>query len=290
MLITGVLIQWTKTVDRPRFDRELPCRRSVIGGVNHHQHRMPNSLEIRWEFTPKALFEEQLTCDVLGCKISIDDGVVLATLPIENGQTCSPLRETVEGFVESLFLGVQFIVQAPCEIGPPRICTIGEEGSKGWILEAKTGNIRLVGSSLDLRYTRPDGSIVDTRRERIDRKHRFSRSAATNGTDDALARMLRSFRAALLDPRDELIHLYEVLDTLTTRFGSKDEALSRIGLPRKKWTRLGELCNHLPLRQGRHRGGITRPLRDATSDELEEARNLSAAFIESYVRFIESTK
>lgn len=252
---------------------------------------MPAVLELRWEFTPENLFEDRLICDLTECKITVEQGVVLASLPLIAVETKSTLRKAVESYVESLFLGVQIAGHMQCQLSRPSVSTLQDDGSRGYIIECEPGTIQISGGRVDVRYTRSDGTVVDTRRDRIERKHRLSRAAAIYGpNNEALARMLRSYRSAIADTDDELIHLYEVLDTLASTFGSQTEALSRLGQPKRKWSRLGQLCNDLPLRQGRHRGRVGEALRSASEEELTEARSLSAGFIESYIEYLECTK
>lgn len=252
---------------------------------------MPTVLELRWEYTPKSLFEERLTVEFNDCHITVDDGAVLATLPLVAGETRSPLRRSVESYVESLFLGVQVATHTDCQLGRPSVSTLHDDGSRGYILECETGVFRTTGGNVDLTYTRTDGTIVDTRRERIERKHSLSRAAACHGPkDEVLARMLRSYRSSITDTEDELIHLYEVLDSLTSVFGSQSDALRNLVMPKQAWSRLGQLCNDLPLRQGRHRGRVKQLIRSASDDELEEARRLAASFIESYINYLQRTQ
>lgn len=247
-------------------------------------------LELRWEFTPTTLFEEALAYDFEQCKIAVDQGVVIATLPLVAGDTKSILRKVVESHVESLVLGAQVAAHASCELSRPRVSTLHEDGSRGYIIECEPGTFQIRGGQVDIRYTRSDGTVVDTRRDRIEHKHRLSRAAATHGPhNEALARMLRSYRSAIGDTEDELIHLYEVLDTLASTFGAQVEALRHLGQPKRKWSRLGQICNDLPLRQGRHRGRVGVALRNASEEELSEARSLSAGFIEAYVEYLERT-
>lgn len=247
---------------------------------------MPTLLQLRWEYTLKNLFEDRLATEFDGYPITLDDGAVLATLPMVAGDTRSPLRKAVEFYVESIFLGVQVAAHTECQLGRPSASTLNDEGSRGYILECETGVARVKGGCVDLSYTRSDGTVVDTRRERIDRKHRLSLAAASYGSDEALARMLRSYRVAISDKDDELIHLYEVRDSLLSVFGSKPKALRKLGTTERAWNRLGELCNVLPLRQGRHRGCVGQPIRSASDEELEEARSLAASFIESYLQHL----
>ncbi len=53
------------------------------------QSFMPPFLELQGEFTPKTMFEDRLTIEFSGCKLTVDDGVVLAVLPLTNDETRS---------------------------------------------------------------------------------------------------------------------------------------------------------------------------------------------------------
>lgn len=90
------------------------------------------------------------------------------------------------------------------------------------------------------------------------------------------------------DPNNELIHLYEIRDTLSKKFWSKDAACKALNITDKWWSRLGQLANDEPLRQGRHRGKNPGTLRDAKGAELTEARNIARHFVEAYLEYLES--
>ena len=76
-------------------------------------------LELRWEFTPATLFEEALAYDFEQCKIAVDQGVLIATLPLVADDTMSNLRKVVESHVECLFFGAQVAARASCELRRP---------------------------------------------------------------------------------------------------------------------------------------------------------------------------
>ncbi len=99
--------------------------------------------------------------------------------------------------------------------------------------------------------------------------------------------MLRSYRAAVSDPQDELIHLFEIRDTLADRFGSQEEAIRKLPVSKTKWSRLGVLCNVLPLQEGRHRGRFGVEIRPATEEELAEARSLATELIQAYIHCLQ---
>jgi len=187
-----------------------------------------------------------------------------------------------------LLLGAQLAAHASCELSRPSVSALHEDGSRGLILEPETGRIQISGGQLDVHYVRDDGTVVDTRRDRTEHKHRLSRAAATHGPrNEALARMLRSYRSAIRDPEDEFIYLYEVRDTLASTFGGWEKGLQHLGQTKRKGDRLHAICNDLPLRQGRHRGRVGATLRSASEEELSEARSLTAGFIEAYVEYLE---
>src|SRR4030042_579341 len=75
---------------------------------------------------------------------------------------------------------------------------------------------------VDLVTTDPEGKVVrDTKRERIDSEKGIAQSIAQIApTDPLLAKLLKSFRIAVEDPTDELVHLYEIRDALSSHFGS----------------------------------------------------------------------
>jgi hypothetical protein len=100
--------------------------------------------------------------------------------------------------------------------------------------------------------------------------------------------MLRSFNNAINDANNELVHLYEIRDALAKKYGGEDGTRKVLRITSAQWSRLGELYNDPSIRQGRHRGKASHPLRDATEAELTEARGLAAAMIEAHLDHIES--
>jgi|KBSMisStandDraft_5_1062788.scaffolds.fasta_scaffold92677_3 hypothetical protein len=53
---------------------------------------MTARLELRWEFTSTSLCEEASAYQFEHCKIVVGDGVVIAALPLSDGNTKSDLR------------------------------------------------------------------------------------------------------------------------------------------------------------------------------------------------------
>lgn len=95
--------------------------------------------------------------------------------------------------------------------------------------------------------------------------------------------MLRSYDAGVRDPNNELVHLYEIRDALSVKFGGESSARAALAITASQWSRLGQLCNNEPSRQGRHRGKTGEALRDASEGELVETRGIARAMIEAYL-------
>ncbi|WP_157174412.1 hypothetical protein [Thiocystis violascens] len=142
---------------------------------------------------------------------------------------------------------------------------------------------------VDLVVKDKDGNIVsDTKRERLDKQKRFASLVDNHIHSDAtLDQMLKSYQKSVKDPDDELVHLYEVRDSLSKKFGSKKDAIQKLGITNAEWEEIGILANTLPLKQGRHRGKAVGALRNAATAELEKARKSVAYLIEKYLEYLE---
>lgn len=245
------------------------------------------ALELRWTYTPEEFFEEPFTVTYSGREISIQNGIVVATITLSSLENDPTVRTNVESQVASIFLGVQVQSHIRFELSKPTVTILNGDGTRGTVIECEPGHAVCRGYPADLRYTREDGTIVDTREQRIRQKRTLGELAALLApTDQALARMLKSYNAAVRDPPDELVHLYEIRDSAAARFGNQASAISALQVSKKAWSRLGQICNELPLKEGRHRGKAAATLRAATEDELTEARALSAALIEAYMSYL----
>jgi len=104
-----------------------------------------------------------------------------------------------------------------------------------------------------------------------------------------VAALLASYTAAVNDPANELVYLYEIRDALSKRFKDDTSAREAMGLSRSEWSRLGQLANNDPLIQGRHRGKSFGALREASDEELSEARNIARKLVEAYLFYLEES-
>jgi hypothetical protein len=114
----------------------------------------------------------------------------------------------------------------------------------------------------------------------------FAELLVKHRNDSTVHSMLSSCGNSVKNPANELVHLYEIGDAIKTKFGRKHKAIKALNL-KEDWDRLGKLSNHEPLTQGRHRGEHIGTLRDATDEELAEARLIAKRMILAYLKYLE---
>jgi hypothetical protein len=125
----------------------------------------------------------------------------------------------------------------------------------------------------------------DTRVERLAHDSMFVRCLASKAAaSPTVRRALESYSQSMADPDNELVHLYEIRDTAGKHFGTGTAARNALGISKTAWSALGRLANDDSLRQGRHRGTQIGGLRDATHEELQQARTIARGILEALAR------
>lgn len=143
------------------------------------------------------------------------------------------------------------------------------------------------GGTVDFVVRDTGGNVIrDTRQERIEERIGLAKLAAHYISDDVANALLRSYAAAVNDPRNELVHLYEIRDALACHFGGESPATLAVSVSGAQWSRLGQLANKEPFTEGRHRGKQLRSLRNAPASELSEARDIARRMVQGYLRHL----
>jgi hypothetical protein len=200
------------------------------------------------------------------------------------------MRQALHDAVNGRFLGVQLLTHKAYNLSRSTMTRLHPDGRRDISVEAEPSHVVVSGFAPDIRVIDKDGNVVhDSKRDRIEKKKSIAEWVGTYLTADGLlTSMLESQSAAVRDPNNELVHIYEIREALSTKFGGEREARSALGISCSDWSRLGQLCNNEPLRQGRHRGKSGSALRDATEAELTEARRIALAMIEAYLRHLDT--
>jgi hypothetical protein len=251
---------------------------------------MSADVVLQWNFSPARYFEEMVDTVCRGHMMTIADSKVETKIKAEIFAADPSLREKLHNCLNTQFLVQELFTHKPYTLSKPVKTIVHEDGRKEYFLELEPATLRVTGGLVEFRVMDKNGrTIADSRGERVETIKRFREQVIPHTVDKLLPVLLQSYDAAVKDPNDELVHLYEIRDALSTKFGSEANAKAALGIAHTKWTRLGQLCNHLPLNQGRHRGKkAAEVLRDARADELAEARVIARTMVEAYVRYLSS--
>lgn len=239
---------------------------------------------LEWQYKPSNYFEAPYSYFHSAYELVIKDGKAFATLANFQEPVDPTLLRSVEEKVKMIFAGRQFQTHQPFNLGGLRICQYKADGSQHVTIHAS--DIATLGMSGDLVMRDATGQVIrDTKAERIAEDARSLGVVMAKGQYPVLKSLLASYSAAVNDPANELVHLYEIRDALVRHFGGGSQAQKRLGITDAEWKRLGRLANAEPFEQGRHRGSFTQK-RPAKQHELDEARAIARKWIKAFARLI----
>lgn len=240
-------------------------------------------LILEWSYTPSDFFEGPVSYTDMNYTVHIENGCAIATFVTDQPDSVFPI---VHNELEACFLGAQTIRNRPFQLSnysstrkrPDGISHISV--SMGETVHATIGAVDIV--------TRDAAGNVksDTKADRIRATSEMAQLAAKHINNPVAAALLKSYNRGINDPSNELTHLYEIRDALSTKLGGEKNACSVLNISRNEWSRFGKLANDDPLHQGRHRGESIGQLRDASEAELAEARGIARKMILAYLKHL----
>ena len=239
---------------------------------------------LEWKFSPPDYFEEPI-------EMTIADGQVQAKIDSAVFEVDPDMRQRLHDASNDRFLGVQLFTHRAYELSRSTKTRVHPDGRRDIFIEPEPARIVFSAGTVDIQIKDKDGNVIaDSKRDRIEKKKSLAELISTHRpTDSLLASLLKSQAGAVRDPNNELVHLYEIRDALSARFGGESATRTALGIGSTQWSRFGQLCNSEPLRQGRHHGKTGGVLRDATEAELTEARGIARTMIEAYLRHLEGS-
>ena len=244
---------------------------------------------LEWTFSPPDYFEDQIHLKRDDYSMVIGGGKVEAKIQPEVYDKNPNMREEIHSALNDRFLGVQLLMHKPYELSKPSMYRLHPDGRRDITMFAESGVLKLSTGTVDFIVKDKNGNIIsDSRKDRLEKKKALADLAEKyRDSDSTTASLLNSYKAAVNDPNNELVHLYEIRDTLSKKFGGENAACQALNISAAQWSRLGQLANNEPLRQGRHRGKNPGALRDATEAELTEARDITRQFVEAFLEYLE---
>lgn len=241
---------------------------------------------LEWTFSPPDYFEEPIQISRDQYEMQIDNGKVEARVDAEYYEQDNTILDQLYETLSDRFLAEQFLSHKHYELSIPGVYRLHPDGHKDLsrIIRDTVG----VTDTIDITLTDENGNITaDTRRDRIEKQRLVVELIAKYRQDNPIvASLLNSYHSAVRNPENELVYLYEVRDALNEKF-KKDGVLSICDISPEDWSDFGNLANSPRIRQGRHRGKGFGFLRDATNQELQQARAFSRKLILGYLEYLD---
>lgn len=240
---------------------------------------------LQWHFTPEDFFEQEFEVPVDGHVLQVFSGRVDVNIARDLFESDPGIRDRLNEFLKHKFLAVQLLTHLPFELSSPNLVRYEEGGNLTIFMHALPANVGAFVPAPDFVITDASGNVVrDTRRERIQKKREFGQAAAVlAGIDSLFKSLLGAYGRSVLDPQNELVHLFEIREALVAHFGSEAHVSAELGISKSKLSEFGGICNRSTLSQGRHRGRSIMSLRAATIEELTSARAIAREMITSYL-------
>jgi len=250
---------------------------------------MEDVVVIEWIYSPADYFEGAIRISRDEYEMTVHSGKVEAKIKPEVYDKDCKIRDVIHCTLNGRFLGVELLTHQAYELSEPRLYRLHRDGRKDVTIFPKPCVVTVSMGAPDIIITDKYVNLVsDSRKERIEKKKEVAELVEKYLTKDlVVASLLNSYHSAVNDPDNELIHMYEIRDALSKKFGDERQAYTNLGLSSAQWSRLGQLANNEPLKQGRHRGKSAGTLRDATEKELEEARAIARTFVKAYLDYLE---
>jgi hypothetical protein len=248
---------------------------------------MVEKLSLEWSYTPANFFEEPFEYSENGWVVEIGDGRIVATFSGVTGeQVESACREKHEE-VSARFLGAQLLNHQPYQLSDYKTTRARPDGSVE-VGISFGATLCISDGRCDVMIRDAAGNVTtDTKKERVERRKEFARRASKHWKVSVVPSLLKSYNAAVNDPRNELTYLYEIRDALAKEFGGAGGVCSALGITKNQWGEMGRLANKVPLAQGRHRGQSVGQLRDAMPAELDEGRRIAKLMVERYFDYLD---
>jgi hypothetical protein len=198
------------------------------------------------------------------------------------------LRDDLHRRLKVRCQAAQLFEHRRCSLSLPTTLHRSSHGQSDTMILVDTVQVHIEPGRVNMLTVAADGTVVqDTEQDRIRARAQMAQLAAKHCSDAVVTSLFKSYEAAVQDPAKELVHLYEIRDALSARFGGEGGARQELGLTRAQWSELGRLANDEPIIQGRHGGKHFDSLRNATQAELDLARSLAKAMVEAYLGYLD---
>jgi hypothetical protein len=158
----------------------------------------------------------------------ITEGKVLARVDSRIYDADPDIERRLRDTLNDKFLGVQLLTHRAYELSLPSVTRVHPDGRHNICIEAVPARVECFVLPMDIKVGDKGGN---SRQERIEKKKIFAELASAHrATDLLLGALLQSYDASVHDPENELVHLYEIRDALSTKFGGSKAGAQPLAL------------------------------------------------------------
>lgn len=251
---------------------------------------MSEIVKLEWTYTPEDFFEKSYIKNTGDYEFNIHEGKATVLLSGAIYDKDPLIKNRIYQELNGIFLASQVINRKSYELSQEsKDYRINEEGKRDITINVSCAHLSITAYPADIEITDASGKVIkSTKQERINSINNFANRVLQHICDNpTLEGILVSHSNASSDPKNELIHLYEIRDALVEKFGNGNDALKILKIDKHEWSRFGQLANDLPLKEGRHRGKAEGSIRNASKKELNEARAFAKTLIEAYLDYLD---
>lgn len=240
-------------------------------------------IEIIWRYEPLDFFEAPASLNVGAGTLKVASGEATLIVPASEKPDARAQRDQATAEVERVFDARSLLTGRAYILRHHGYYSLDDQDRRSATLfpDPIVTTMQVFSPSI-VTVDASGRAIADPNAERLVAEEQYVQDLAARCTASTLVRqMMASYRRSLEDPANALIHLYEVRDAAVRYYGGAASARQQLGVSTTEWSRLGQLANDEPIREGRHRGKSDQPLRDATAAELAKARSVAKRIIDA---------
>lgn len=239
--------------------------------------------KLEWRYEPVDLLNEPITVEFGRVNLRIEAGVAIAEVDADLFELSPNLTLSIANRIRAQLL--PHVMRKATGLvldNQPQLVVTRPDGSSELYLEGTA--IVSITDTLHVQIIENGTVTFDSEQAARDEDSELADLLSESADDALLQKLMNSYFTAMRDKANELIHLYEISEALKVRFGGKrkeKDVADVLGVAYSKLQKLFMLC-HAPSKTSRHRGAETGPLRELSSSEVYEARDICRSLIRAY--------
>jgi hypothetical protein len=207
-------------------------------------------VRLEWPLSPPNFFESDDEIAHAGFELDRARSVIFQQEPADSFDVSQGHIDEVEAELTAAMLGTQLVARKPFSLEKPRTIRIGPDGTQTIFVQLKGADIGFATDTIDLFLCGANGvTLQDTKAIRIAKRRRLSELVTKHfSSDRLLAALLRSYDTSIRDPKNELVHLYEIWDALASWLDGEARVHRLLGTTPAMRGRLTRLCTRTCVR------------------------------------------